>query len=105
MGSPHGSRACRRLFDDGEDRGTRRTLDKMQEDSSRAWNYDFGRDRPMQGRFQWQRGDDDKRTQRRWGSDASPGSDSHRQKDKGCSFKGRCDEVLGRSEITGRTPY
>ncbi|KAH7934036.1 hypothetical protein HPB49_020741 [Dermacentor silvarum] len=75
MGSPHGSRACRRLFDDGEDRGTRRTLDKMQEDSSRAWNYDFGRDRPMQGRFQWQRGsDDDKRTQRRWGSDASPGS-------------------------------
>ncbi|XP_077492663.1 uncharacterized protein LOC144103838 [Amblyomma americanum] len=105
MGSPHG-RACRRLFDDGEDRGTRRQLDKLQEESSRSWNYDFARDRPLQGRFQWQRGDDDKRQQqqRRWG-DASPGSDSHRQKDKSCSFKGRCDDVIGRSEMTGRTPY
>ncbi|XP_077528928.1 cyclin-dependent kinase inhibitor 1-like [Haemaphysalis longicornis] len=104
MGSPHDKRACRRLFDDGEDRGTRRQLDRLQEDSSRAWNFDFARDRPMHGRYQWQRDDDNARTQRRWG-DASPGSDSHKQKDKSCSFKGRCDEVLGRSEITGRTPY
>ncbi|KAH7939349.1 hypothetical protein HPB52_011379 [Rhipicephalus sanguineus] len=77
MGSPHGYRACRRLFDDGEDRATRRTLDKMQEDSSRTWNFDFGRDRPMQGRYQWQRcGDDDKRTSTQWRcwGDASPGS-------------------------------
>ncbi|KAH8032131.1 hypothetical protein HPB51_023241 [Rhipicephalus microplus] len=77
MGSPHDNRACRRLFDDGGDPATRRTLDKMQEDSSRSWNYDFGRDRPMQGRYQWQRcGDDDKRTSSQWRcwGDASPGS-------------------------------
>ncbi|XP_075728359.1 uncharacterized protein LOC119163892 [Rhipicephalus microplus] len=108
MGSPHDNRACRRLFDDGGDPATRRTLDKMQEDSSRSWNYDFGRDRPMQGRYQWQRcGDDDKRTSSQWRcwGDASPGSDSRRQKDKSCSFKGRCDDVIGRSQMTGRTPY
>lgn len=51
---------CRTLFDtatsDGGKLGTRDQVERLRDDCSRTWNYDFGADRPRQGgRYEWQK--------------------------------------------------